>query len=110
MKITRREVLRLAIASPLYIQSLIDSPGSVLSGNGSTAPRVKLIRDWKGALCRSRLVNEGRDKVRLKEVVLFDIRLNLPAATHVYAEGFQMLTQNGGTLAKPADLGSYTDY
>ena len=54
-------------------------------------------------------MNEGREPVRLKEVVLFDINLSLPPATRLYAEGFQMLSQNGGTLGEPADLGSYTD-
>src|SRR6185436_5143961 len=29
--------------------------------------------------------------------------------TRLYGEGFQMLSQTGGTLGKPADLGNYTD-
>src|SRR5262249_23311582 len=109
MNITRREAMQLAIAAPLYMQSLVDAPGSVVPVDKSATPHVRLIRNWSGPLCRSRLVNEGRDAVRLKEVVLFDINLALPLATRLYAEGFQMLSQNGGTLGEPADLGSYTD-
>src|SRR5438128_12370824 len=109
MNITRREAMQLAIAAPLYMQSLVNAPGSVVPADKSTTQRVRLIRDWSGALCRSRLVNEGRESVRLKEVALFDINVTLPPATRLYAEGFQMLSQNGGTLGEPADLGSYTD-
>ena len=109
MQITRREALQLAIAAPLYMQSLVNAPGSVVPVDKSAAPGVRLIRDWNGPLCRSRVVNEGREAVQLKEIVLFDVNLTLPAATRLYAEGFQMLSQNGGTLGEPADLGSYTD-
>jgi alpha-galactosidase len=42
-------------------------------------------------------------------VVLFDLHLPLPPSTRLYGEGFQMLSQTGGTLAAPADLGNYTD-
>jgi alpha-galactosidase len=109
MNVTRREAMQLAIAAPLYMQSLVNAPSSVVSTDKSAAPRVRLTRDWNGALCRSRLVNEGREPVHLKEVVLFDIKLTLPPVTRLYAEGFQMLSQNGGTIGEPADLGSYTD-
>jgi alpha-galactosidase len=109
MQITRREALQLAIAAPLYMQSLVNAPGSVVPVDKSAAPGVRLIRDWNGPLCRSRVVNEGREAVQLKEIVLFDVNLTLPATTRLYAEGFQMLSQNGGTLGEPADLGSYTD-
>src|SRR5436190_1079347 len=33
----------------------------------------------------------------------------LPAETRLYGEGFQMLSQTGGSLGKTADLGNYTD-
>ncbi|HYJ45934.1 MAG TPA: glycoside hydrolase family 36 protein, partial [Pyrinomonadaceae bacterium] len=41
--------------------------------------------------------------------VLFDLALPLPPETRLYGEGFQMLSQTGGTLGQPADLGNYTD-
>ena len=108
----RREFLGLAALPLLQFrdrQDLGRSPGSVISSDGSRADGVELIRDWNGPLCRSRIVNHGITAVRVKHVVLVDADLKLPPATSVYGEGFQMLTQTGGTLAAPIDLSQYTD-
>jgi alpha-galactosidase len=40
---------------------------------------------------------------------LFDVELSMPSATALYGEGFQMLTQTGGTLGEPLDFSQYTD-
>ena len=47
--------------------------------------------------------------MRVKEVVLFDLQLPFAPSSRLYGEGFQMLSQTGGTLGAPADLGNYTD-
>jgi alpha-galactosidase len=126
--ITRREILNLALASPLLTlvpsispaqgrevkrldrQSLIDAPSAVVPISDSPGVKdIKLIREWNGALCRSQLVNRGREAVRIKEAVLFDLALPLPPDTKLYGEGFQMLSQTGGTLGQLLDLGNYTD-
>jgi alpha-galactosidase len=126
--ITRREVLRLALVTPALAvlpelvqaqgrsskgfdrQSLINAPGFVVpTGSQSGGGQVKLIRRWEGSLCRSQLINRGPESVTVKEVVLFDLTLQLPLETRLYGEGFQMLTQSGGTLGQPLDLGNYTD-
>src|SRR5215475_3210016 len=108
MNLTRREALRLVIGSPLYVQSLMNSPSAVVSSDKSQASQVNLIREWSGPICRSRLVNEGRVPVRVKEVVLFDLKLDLAADTRLYAEGFQMLSQTDGTVGSPVAPGSST--
>src|SRR6267142_2449556 len=134
-KLTRREILSLALASPLAAampgldhgrdlawgqtqrrnlkafgrQSFIYAPSNVVTLGGGSAKQVKLVRRWKGVVCQSRLVNTGKDTVPVKEVVLFDLVLPLSPQTRLYGEGFQMLSQTGGTLGKPADLGNYTD-
>jgi hypothetical protein len=59
--------------------------------------------------CYVAVVNRGKSTARIKEVVLFDLKLGLTAETRLYGEGYQMLSQSGGTLAQPADLGNYTD-
>ena len=41
--------------------------------------------------------------------MLFDVSHSLPPQTGLYGEGFQMLSQTGGTLGEPKDLGGYTD-
>src|SRR5215813_4146068 len=122
--ITRRELLRLPMASPLLasfrnillrepagldLRSLINAPSAVIPADSKNVTQVKLSRDWKGPLCNSRLINQGRVPVRIKEVVLFDLSLSLPEASSLYGEGFQMLSQTGGTLGQPVDLGNYTD-
>jgi alpha-galactosidase len=70
---------------------------------------VELERHWQGASCRLELRNRGPRPVRVREVVAFDVRHSLPGETRLYGEGFQMLSQTGGTLTRPIDLGSYTD-
>src|SRR5262245_49509336 len=60
-------------------------------------------------ICRSTVVNRGRTPVRIKEVVLLGRDLELPPETRLYGEGFQMLSQTGGTLGAPFDLSQYTD-
>jgi alpha-galactosidase len=118
---TRRKILEFGLMSPIWtmfqgsgqkgfdLQSLKNAPGRVVAAGDSTAGNIRLIRDWNGALCRSRIVNEGRRPARVKQVVLFDLNLALPSSTRLYGEGFQMLSQTGGTIAQPADLGNYTD-
>ena len=130
-KLSRREMLSIAVASPLLAtipdlepaqnsfqrrnakgfsrQSFIYAPSNVVTVDGAPAKQVKLVRRWKGVVCQSRLVNNGENSVPVKEVVLFDLVLPLSPQTRLYGEGFQMLSQTGGTLGKPADLGNYTD-
>jgi len=125
---TRRELLHLALMTPALAflpklvqpggqgpkvfgkQSLIDAPGFVVPKDAySGTARVKLVRRWQGPFCHSRLINRGSESVPLKEIVLFDLALPLPPSTGLYGEGFQMLSQSGGTLGQPLDLGNYTD-
>ncbi|HVI71350.1 MAG TPA: glycoside hydrolase family 36 protein [Pyrinomonadaceae bacterium] len=112
--ISRRRILQLALVSPFaaawprldQAQDIRNSRSYVV---GADVSRVKVERRWKAAVCQSQLINQGRESVRIKEVVLFDIKLSFPATTGLYGEGFQMLTQTGGMLGQPADLGNYTD-
>src|SRR4030095_12947484 len=90
-------------------QSFIDAPGLVVPNEAkSDVAKLRLSRQWRGPLCRSRLVKTGQSPVAVKEVVLFDLVLPLPPSTRLYGEGFQMLTQSGGTLGQTLDLGKYT--
>src|SRR5256885_9783010 len=115
MTISRRDILKFALVSPLAaaLQSRLscsNAPSSVIPAvDGADVSQIKLERRWSGAVCQSRLTNNGRGPVKIKEVVLFDLQLSLPASTRVYGEGFQMLSQTSGTLGQPTDLGNYTD-
>ena len=112
--ISRRKLLQLALLSPLAAalpeslrRSLLSAPSAIVSDDDVS--RVKVERRWRGSVCQSQIVNQGTQPVRIREVVLFDLSLSLPATARLYGEGFQMLSQTGGTLGQPADLGNYTD-
>src|SRR5262249_10156503 len=57
----------------------------------------------------TRAVNRGRTPIRLHDIVVLEQPISLPPETALYGEGFQMLTQTAGTLARPGDLSQYTD-
>jgi len=126
--ITRREVLKAALASPIVAaaallarsqalrpdqlsQNVIAAThGQVVALDGAPAARrLELVRSWRGSVCNSRVVNHGHRPVSVKEVVLFDIPLTQSPATKLYGEGFQMLSQTGGTLGQPVNYSQYTD-
>jgi alpha-galactosidase len=120
--ISRRKILELALLSPFVAtfprlaagqglrSSLLEARSNVVPFvEGADVSKVKVERRWKGSVCHSRVVNQGAEPIRIKEVVLFDLVLPMPATTRLYGEGFQMLSQTGGTLGQPTDLGNYTD-
>src|SRR5262245_52877669 len=96
-QLTRRDVLRLALASPTLVAgrlraigasaslatpsldraSLVSSPSLVVAAEGNRADGIELVRDWKGRFCRSRVVSHRRDAIRVKEIVLFEVPLAL---------------------------------
>ena len=126
-QLSRREILSLALAMPVASvfpggstaqrktskrfdrQSLMRARSAIVPIDGTNASAVQVVRQWNGPICKPRLVNSGSQPVKIKEVVLFDLGLPLPAETRLYGEGFQMLSQSGGTLSQPVDLGNYTD-
>jgi alpha-galactosidase len=73
------------------------------------APELKLALEWQGDHATATLRNEGKTAVPVHDVVLFDYAHKLPGDTAFYGEGFQMLSQTAGTIAKPVDLEQYTD-
>jgi alpha-galactosidase len=90
----------------LTLEGVRQSVAKVVAADGAKAPaEVKLIREWFGTLCQSKLVNQGKTPATIKEVVLFDIPHAFPSETHLYGEGFTMLSQTVGTLGKPIDTG-----
>ena len=119
----RREILRLASLAPLAavaprvaraaasprgldLEAVRRAPGRVVLAGGAPAPdTLRLVREWDGRLCRSRLTNTGPAVARVKQVVLFEVSDGCPPETRLYGEGFQMLSQTGGTLGEPEDLG-----
>jgi alpha-galactosidase len=76
----------------------------------SRASGVEIEREYDGVFCRLRIVNRGKTPVRLDDIVVLDQPIVFPATeTALYGEGFQMLSQTGGTMAAPVDYSQYTD-
>ncbi len=124
---TRREVLNLALTTPLLAampatghsqrgktksldqRSFLDARSTVVPVGDDDVKKIQLSKQWRGSLFRARLTNNGKIPARIKEVVLFELKLELPPSTRLYGEGFQMLSQTAGTLGQPVDAGNYTD-
>lgn len=90
-------------------RSLASALWRVTGRDGQPLPNVRVDRAWHGTLCRSTVRNTGPVAVQVQNIVLFDVQHGLPSEAGFYGEGFQMLTQNGGTVGRPLDLGNYTD-
>ena len=123
---TRRELLQLAASAPLLalsprstglvqpgvldLETVVRAPWRATMINGAPASAtVQLTRAWSGGRCRPEIRNAGAAPIALKEVVLFAVPHAMPADTPLYGEGFQMLSQTGGTVGSITDLGNYTD-
>ena len=123
MPLSRRALLTAALTAPVGrafahfplpqggrgIDAIRTARGFVVGPPGADVGAIDLTRTWDADVCRARVTNRGAAPVAIKEIVLFDLTLDMPPATALYGESFQMLSQSGGTLAAPRDLGSYTD-
>lgn len=98
-------------ASGTFLQALRQAPFKVVLSNGQQAPAASVAvgRSWHNNLCALSIKNISATPLAISEVVVFDMLHGLPGTTPVYGEGFQMLSQTGGTLSQPEDWGGYTD-
>lgn len=92
----------------LKLDDIHNAGASVLT-EPADAKGIALHRDWVGDNLRSRITNTGSQPVKIRQIVLLNIAHDLPGETRLYGEGQQMLSQTGGTIAKPQQLGGYTD-
>lgn len=84
-------------------------PKAVFADPGDAGFPVAFIQEWDGPRLRTEMRNDGGRPVRIREVVLAEIEHEMPGNTKIYGEGFTHLSATAGTIAKPVDLGSYTD-
>jgi alpha-galactosidase len=109
----RRDFLGIVAAAPLV--QVLDAPRSArprlaaIGVDGQPLDGVEVTSDTSGPFVRPRVVNRRDVAVSVKEVVVLDEAVQVPASTAIYGEGFQMLTQTAGTIASPTDLSQYTD-
>src|SRR5260370_1386497 len=92
--------------SPL-VEKLRRGPVRIIPAVAGEGPanRVEITRARDGNFCRTKLINRGEQSIHIKEVVLGEGQHDLPDETRLYGESFQMLSQTGGTLGHPQDLG-----
>lgn len=97
--------------SSVFLTKLHHAKCRVVLADGASAPGkvVTIGRVWKNDVCQLSIKNISASPLAIKEVVVFDLQHDLAGTTPVYGEGFQMLSQTGGTLATPEDWGDYTD-
>ena len=72
---------------------------------GASTENVQVLREWHADVCSIRIINRGRQAVRLREVVVAELEHGFPSDTGLYGESFQMLSQTAGTVGKPLPLG-----
>jgi alpha-galactosidase len=122
--LSRRELLGATLSVPLCAlatrvsaqgaartldrMALQGAPSRVELESGSSRD-VELSRNWSADTCQTQIVNRSSRSVRVKQAVLFEVKPGLPPETALYGEGFQMLSQTGGTLGQPIDFSQYTD-
>ena len=83
-------------------------PAQVRLTNGSVAgDGLELERAWNGDSMRATLTNVSPEPVHVREVALMFGRFPVAASCPFYAEGFHMLSQHGGTLGEPHNIGKY---
>ncbi len=94
-----------------FLTDLKKAPYAVILQDGSAVgPKdIAVTRKWNKGLCNLSVQNTSGKPLRIREVVVFDWQHGLSGATPIYGEGFQKLSQTGGTLAHPDDLGGYAD-
>ncbi len=71
----------------------------------ATGGDVRLDRSLRDGVWTCRLRNHGKEPAIVRQVVVLEWHHRLPSQTEIYGESFQMLSQTGGTLARPLDLG-----
>ncbi len=91
------------------VDAIKQSKSSVMLQDGSVSKRVYAERKWMGSFCTTTIRNNSKKDVRIKEAVIMQADHVFNAGTNFYAEGFQMLSQYGGTLSMPVDIGGYDD-
>ncbi len=101
-----------AVDKAVFLEQLKSAPSRVedKAGNALKPEQVMVERVWNGELCTASIRNVGKEPVRLRNIILFDLPAHgLDPKTPVYGEGFQKLAQNTGTLEKLTWRGPYPD-
>ena len=78
--------------------------------NETPVEGLRLAAEWKGNLCNLTLTNTSEEPKPLGDLTLFTAEMPFSPDTEFYGEGYNMLSQYGGTLRNFRLLGSFSDY
>ncbi|TCI02516.1 alpha-galactosidase [Corallincola luteus] len=92
----------------MTLHSLTQSSSSITSGNNA-ADHFFLLRPFDNGVMTAELTNQTGRYQAVDKVVIYDWQHGLNDDALLYGEGFQMLSQTGGLLAKPVDIGRCDD-
>jgi len=81
----------------------------VIGLDGSVLNDCRVERVWRGDICQSFVTNAGEAAVKVARIELFEFEHGCTPDAPLYGEGFTMLSQTGGTLGQPAQIGGFTD-
>ncbi|MBI4909673.1 MAG: alpha-galactosidase [Acidobacteria bacterium] len=107
--ITRRTASASLLAAGASAAGFADGPARAVAMDGSASEQCRVSRSWRGNVCTSAVTNAGKSAVRLREIILFEGPHSYSPQTRFYGEGFTMLSQTGGTLDQPQQIGGYLD-
>ena len=71
---------------------------------------MRLNAKWTGDVCVLTLTNCTDREITVGDLTLFEAKMPFSADTEFYGEGFNMLSQYGGTVDNFRLLGSFSDY
>ena len=83
---------------------------SILNLNTTPAEGLVLCAKWAGNLCTLAVKNEGDTALPLGDLTIFSAPMVFSAKTPVYGEGYNMLSQYGGTVENCHLIASFSDY
>ncbi len=86
---------------------MLDLSKQIVRGTGVGGVQCQLKE--KRGVYQAELTNSGQS-AKIDEVVICDIPTHFPEESGLYGEGFTMLSQTGGTIGHPVDIGAYTDH
>jgi alpha-galactosidase len=106
-----------AVAQDGALDQIIKSPSRVVLADGTSVPANSVAvgksvqTDAAGhAMLQLTLRNTTDKPLLIREVIISDWQHGLPGASAFYGEGYTMLSQTAGTLAKPEPLNRYLDH
>lgn len=78
--------------------------------NETPSEGLRLAAEWKGSLCELTLTNVSERPIPMGDLTLFTAEMPFSPDTEFYGEGYNMLSQYGGTVRDFKLLGSFSDY